>query len=96
MVESEEAKQIETAQPEDVVQQEGPQKPDDNVLIPSCRLSSVVNPNDDQLLLLRSGTLKEESDDTDAEHLLENPLLDDILLDNLIEDSPLMPNTERS
>ena len=97
MVESEEAKQIETAQPEDVVQQEGPQKPDDNVLIPSCRLSSVVNPNDEQLLLLRGDTLKEESDDdADAEHLLENPLLDDILLDNLMEDSPLMPNTERN
>ena len=57
----------------------------------------MVNPNDEQLLLLRGDTLKEESDDdADAEHLLENPLLDDILLDNLIEDSPLMPNTERS
>ena len=99
MVEAEETKQTDPTQPEDVVQQEGPQKPDDNILIPSCRLSSVINPDDQLLLLRESETLREDiedDDDQDEDQLLENPLLDDILLDNLIEDSPLMPNTERS
>ena len=55
----------------------------------------MINPDD--LLLLKGETLREEVDDEDVNRLLEeNPLLDDILLDNLMEDSPLMPNTERN
>ena len=95
MVEAEESKQTDPTQPEDILLQDGPQKPDDNILIPSTRLSAVLNP-DDMLLLRNSEALRKEIYENDEDQLLENPLLDDILLDNLMEDSPLMPNTERT